>query len=260
MLTPVRPSAAVRAKYEQRLNAVIDEMSRSVLYWIRTEYRNNRPETVITARDDSPVHELQIAMTRLGRRWTRRFDELAESLANYFATSVRLRTDRSMQDMLRKGGMSVKFKMTAPMRDAFNAVRATNIGLIKSIPEQYLGQIETLVMQSVSRGRDLGALTKSLQHQHGVTRRRAARIALHQNNLATTSMRRARELDLGITEGTWLHSAGGKHPREKHVAFSGQRFKIAEGHDFGDGAGKVMPGELLGCRCTWRAIVPGFDD
>ena len=115
-------------------------------------------------------------------------------------------------------------------------------------------------MRSVQDGRDLGSLTAALTERDGVTKRRAARIAVHQNNQATTTMRVVRELELGCTEGEWLHSAGGKTPRPPHVAFSRHRFKIAEGHDFGDGAGKVRPGTEPGCRCTWAAIVPGFDD
>lgn len=261
MLAPViRPAAPIRAKYEARLLTLINEMNASVVYWIAAEWRGNEPETVIAGADETPVEALKVTLRRLGRKWIKRFDELSPTLAEYFAKSVKDRCDRALAEALRKGGMSVRFKMTPVMRDAFNAVHATNVGLIKSIPEQYLGQVETLVMQSVSRGGDLGSLTKALQHQYGVTRRRASLIARHQNNMATAVMRRARELDIGITEGKWLHSAGGKHPRAQHVAFSGKRFKIAEGHDFGDGAGNVMPGELINCRCTWRAVVPGFDD
>ena len=114
-------------------------------------------------------------------------------------------------------------------------------------------------MQSVSQGRDLAGLTKGLQKIHGVTRRRAQFIARDQNNKATAVMTRARHLELGITKAKWLHSAGGKQPREAHRHFSGQVYDIREGHDFGDGNGPVWPGTAINCRCVSVPIVPGFE-
>lgn len=145
------------------------------------------------------------------------------------------------------------------MRDAFNAVKAENVGLIRSIAQQHLSHVETLVMQSASQGRDLAGLTKGLQKIAGVTRRRAVLIALDQNNKATAVMTRARHVELGITHARWLHSAGGKQPRPKHVSFSGQVYDIRKGHDFGDGEGPVWPGTAINCRCVCVPIVPGFN-
>ena len=259
MLTPVRPAAPIRAKYDERLTALIGEMHRSIMHWVKAEYRRNTPETVIYARDDDPVKELQRALNTLGKRWLHRFDQLSESLAEYFAKAVRDRTDRSLMADLRKSGFTVRFKMTPAMRDAFNAVRAENVGLIRSIAQQHLAHVETLVMQSASRGGDLGTLSKALTKTYGVTKRRAAFIAHDQNSKATAALTRARHLEIGITKARWMHSAGGKVPRPAHVAFSGKVYDIREGHDFGDGEGPCWPGTPVNCRCVASAIVPGFD-
>lgn len=259
MLNPIRPAAPIRARYEARLFAHIDEMHRSILHWIAAEWRKNAPETVLFGKDESPVTALQAALNRLSRHWLKRFDDLAERMAEHFATSVRTRNDRALLADLRKGGFSVRFKMTGPMRDAYQAVIGENVGLIRSIAEQHLGQVQTLVMQSASQGRDLGTLTDALVKQHGVTRRRAAFIARDQNNKATATLARARHLDLGITKAKWMHSAGGKHPRPEHVHFSGKTYDIADGHDFDDGLGPVWPGTAINCRCVSVPIVPGFD-
>lgn len=259
-LSPIRPAAPIRAKYEARLLALVDEMHASIMHWIKAEYRKSIRPTMLYGADETPVKALQRELNTLGRRWTKRFDELADNLASYFAQAVRDRCDRTLLGDLRRGGMSVRFKMTAAMKNAFDGVRAENVSLIKSIAAEHLADVETMVMQSVSQGRDLAALTRDLTTIKGVSRRRAQRIALHQNNMATATMRGAREQELGITEGEWLHSGAGKHPRPAHKAFSGKRFKLSEGHDFGDGFGKVLPGQAINCHCTWRAIVPGFDD
>lgn len=257
MLKPIRAAAPIRAKYEQRVTAELAAMHRDLVREIEREWKRRQPETI--AKDEIPAKALQVVMAKAGRKWMRRFDDLAESLAEYFTAATRSRCDRALADMLRKGGFTVKFKMTGPMRDAFAAVRAENVGLIRSIASQHLAKVEMLVMQSVSQGRDLGQLTKALEKTYGLSRKRASLISRDQNNKATAVMRKTRETELGITEGKWLHSAGGKHPREKHVAFNGKRFKLAEGHDFGDGLGPVLPGVAINCRCTWVAVIPGFD-
>jgi uncharacterized protein with gpF-like domain len=260
MLSPIRPAAPVRAKYEQRLTSLIDEMHTSIVHWVIAEYRRNTPQTVIYGRDEEPVSALQSAIERLGRRWLKRFDTLADSLSDYFSKAVRDRVDRTLMSDLRKGGMTVRFKMTGGMKDAYDAVRAENVGLIRSIAQQHLGHVETLVMSSVSQGRDLGSLTKGLLKIKGVSKRRAALIARDQNQKATAVLTRARHVELGITKAKWLHSAGGRQPRPAHVSFSGKVYDIREGHDFGDGEGPSWPGTAINCRCVCVPIVPGFDD
>lgn len=255
-LKPIFPSAALRIKYEARLHAAIEEMHRSILHHVAAEWRRNTPETVLLGADETPSSAMQRVMNDMARKWLQRFDDLSGNLAEYFSKSILNRCDRTLQADLRRGGMSVRFKMSRPMRDAYTAIRAENVGLIHSIAEQHLSKVETLVMQSVSRGRDLKTLTQDLTHQFGISKRRAATIAMHQNNMATSTMRSVRERELGISEGIWLHSGGGKHPRPAHKAFSGERFNLSEGHDFGDGFGKVLPGQAINCRCTWRAVLP----
>lgn len=259
-LPPIRPSAALAAEYERALTAVTRELRDEISSEVSSAWRTTDPTTVLLAADDSPARVLQSTIARLGERWRARIAVLAPQLARHFATAVTDRCDRTLAHNLRKAGLSVRFVMTQAMTDALDAVIGDNVAQIKSIPEQYLGQVELLVMQSVQRGRDLWSLSKDLTARYGVEKRRARRLALRQNNLATTAMRTARELSEGYTEGDWLHSAGGKEPRHEHVAFSGKRFSLRDGHDFHNGEGRVRPGEPYGCRCTWRTVVPGFDD
>lgn len=260
-LTPIYPSAAIRDTYQRRLDAPIDRMSRDVTKQLTRAYRENEPVAyALYGQDASPARVMSSLVRALARKWQGQFDDLAPNLAQWFAKAVKDRCDRELAAMLRAGGMSVKFKMTAAMNDAFQAVKAENVGLIKSIPSQYFTQVETMVMQSVQNGRDVGYLAQQLQDRLGVTKRRAATIALDQNNKATSTMLRARQLSMGITEGRWLHSAGGKVPRPPHVAFSGKTFDLAKGHDFDDGEGAVLPGQPINCRCVWKPVIPGFDD
>ena len=253
MLDPVRPNAGLRAAYQRKLESRIEAMVRSVGFWLKAAYRANEPEM---AQDASPAMELRAAVRRMARRWQRDFDKLAPELAEYFARAAADRSDAQLMAMLKNRGMAVRFKATAAQNDAYQAVIGENISLIKSIPQQYMTQVEGSVMRAVQAGRDLDTLTKELAQHSGVTVRRAAFIARDQNNKATAVYNRVRQKELGIKEAIWMHSAGGKTPRPEHVAFSGQRYDIEKGA-FLEGKW-TWPGHEINCRCVSKSVIPGF--
>lgn len=232
-------------------------MSKSVEYWIEAEYKANPPAM---AQDATPATALRAAMRKLASRWVRTFNEAADRMATKFADRTSRYTDAQMQSELKRVGFAVPFQQTADMRDAYSSVVGENVALIKSIPEKYLTDVEGDIMRSVQAGRDLKQLSDKLQDRYDLTKRRAAFIARDQNNKATAVMTKARRLSLGINEAVWVHSGGGVHPRESHLKAGREkrRYNIAEGCEI-DGE-FIMPGELPNCRCTSRAIIPGFDE
>lgn len=259
-LRAVRPSAAVGAKYQTQLERVVSEMHRSLIFWLRAEYRKQAPrlaQDTVLALDATPARELRAAMRKLGRRWMAKFDGLAPKLADYFAKAASDRVDADLAAMLRDAGFTVKFKMTAAQRNAYEAVVEENVSLIKSVAEQHLKNVEGAVMRSVSTGRDLGTLARELEENYSVTKRRAAMIARTQNNMATATLTRTRQKEMGVTKAKWLHSAGGKTPRPEHVAFSGKTYDVDKGA-FLEGKW-TWPGVEINCRCVSVPIIPGFN-
>jgi uncharacterized protein with gpF-like domain len=226
VLPAVHPNVGLEAAYRRRLRALVEEMHRSFDYWLKAAYRRNEPAI---AQDEVPAAELQKAIDELTKQWRRRFKEGSIDLAKWFATKASRRSDDALRAILRRSGISVEFQMSPAMRDILRATIEQNVSLIKSIPEQYLTQVQGAVMRSVQTGRDLGSLAKELEEHYGVTRRRAAIIARSQNNLATSSMTAARQNEVGITKCKWLHSHGGKEPRRTHVAESGKEYNPAVG-------------------------------
>lgn len=254
----IRPNCGLEALYRQRLRKLVDRMHESFLYWLRACYRANEPELAQIALDAVPASELRKTLRKLGRRWQKQFNEAAPKLADWFAQEVEDRSNAELRNILKRGGYSVRFTMTAAMRDVMRATINEQVSLIKSIPQRYLTNVEGLVMRSVQTGRNLEQLTNDLEKQYGVARRRAATIARSQNNIATSTMTRARQTELGIEEGIWQHSHAGKKPRPTHVAMDGKRFPLRKG--MWDKAVKryVFPGVEPGCRCTSRPVIPGF--
>jgi SPP1 gp7 family putative phage head morphogenesis protein len=265
-LTPIRPSAALDAEFQRQLDALIAEMHRSLAYWLAAAYKAKPPEMAgdASVRDakeavnrkyeGSPSMVLQRVMRRLSQRWQKRFDTAAPKLAEYFSTEIAKRNDRALAAGLRKSGLSVKFKMTAQMNDVMRASMNEQVGLIKSIAQQHLSEVEGLVMRSVAQGGDLSTLSKQLEQRYGVTKRRASLIARDQNSKATATLQRVRQTELGIEEAVWKHSHAGKHPRPSHVAAEGTVYKIKDGLVL-DGE-RVWPGTAINCRCFSKPVLP----
>jgi uncharacterized protein with gpF-like domain len=259
-LRPVLANAGIAASYRRKLRAVIQEMADEYEAALTEQYEDKPP---VMARDATPARDLDRELRRLGDRWRKRINAAAPKLADWFRRAAQNRSDAALRKILRDAGMTVRFQMTAGMRDVVDAVVAQQVALIKSIPEQYHSQVSGLVQRSVTEGRDLSFLSRELRDRYGITQRRANFISLDQNQKATTALRRVRELDLGLEKedeknGIWLHSHAGKNPRPTHVKQHGKRFSVRNG--WRDPAtGKIIwPGTEPGCRCSWRIAVRGF--
>jgi SPP1 gp7 family putative phage head morphogenesis protein len=253
-LPAVRPSLGLEAEYRRKLVCLLDEMSASIEFWLKAAYRRHPPVMA----QDQPAVELRRAIRRMARRWMRRWNEAAWELGWFFATRAQDRADGLLQRILKRNGVTVEFRMTLAARDILNATVGAQVGLIKSIPQQYLQQVEQSVMRSVQEGRDLHTLSKELREHYGVSRRRAAFIAQHQNNMATASMTRARQTEIGIKRAVWLHSHAGIRPRPSHLRNHGKEYDVAKGWYDPDEKKRIWPGTLPNCRCTAKSVVPGF--
>jgi hypothetical protein len=201
------------------------------------------------AEDASPAQEIRKAFRKLARRWTRNWNAAAEKLAKFFALSAKSRNDAQIMAVLKKAGIAVEFQTTKAVRDIMHATIAQNVALIKSIPQKYLSNVETLVMQSVQQGGDLKTLTDQLQKQYKLTRNRAAIISQDQNRKAFSAFNRARLMELGIEESIWHHSHAGNQPRETHLNNDGNRYNVQKGWYDSSVGRHIHPGELINCRC-----------
>lgn len=251
-LGAVHPNAGIAARYQRHLDRLIAEMQADIDHAMALTWTEKR-----IAQDASPAVTLRAVMARLGRVWQGRFDKAAPELAGYFATAMRERSDATLRAILKRGGLSVEFRMTRAMSDAYQAVIGEQVGLIKSIASQHLSDVQGMVMRSVTAGRDIGALTSDLAARYDITRKRAALIARTTNNQATATFAKTRQIELGL-KAKWRHSTGGREPRPTHKANDGNLFDPAEGWVDPDVGHAIWPGELINCRCVSVSIVPGF--
>ncbi len=255
VLPRINPNVGLEMAYRKKLDAMIDQMHRSVSYWIKAAYRQNTPEI---AQDESPAMAMRRLMRQLTGHWNKQFAKLAKQFAPEFVRRNGRLSDQAFKKALKDAGFTVEFHLTPAVNDVMQASIGENVSLIRSIPQQYLTEVEGMVLRSVQAGRDLGALNQDLLDRYAITKRRAALISRDQNNKATSVINRARQLDLGITEAIWHHSHAGKVPRPSHVDMDGKVYKVAKGMWDEDEQAWVLPGQLINCRCQAKSIMPGF--
>lgn len=258
VLPRITANAGLEVAYRKKLDTMIDQMHRSVSYWVKSAYRQNTPEIAELASDESPAMAMRRLMRQLSSHWNKQFAKLAKQFAPEFVRRNGRLSDQAFAKALKDAGFTVEFSMTKSVNDVMQASIGENVSLIRSIPQQYLTEVEGMVLRSVQAGRDLGALSNELRDRYAITKRRAALIARDQNNKATSVINRARQLDLGITEAVWHHSHAGKVPRPSHVDMNGKVYKVAQGMWDEDEGEYVFPGQLINCRCTAKSIIPGF--
>lgn len=263
----VSANAGVIAWYKRRLKKELDEMHHSVCYWLEAVYKareseivgDNLPHESVIAADASPTASLLERFREVSRRWLKRWNLLAGWLAKSAIGKAKSTTDVSLKNAFKAAGFTVKFQASRELNTVSRALIAENVNLIKKIPQQYLSDVEGIVLRGVSMGRNLKYIREELDKRYDITTKRANLIARDQLDKATQAIQRTRDKEIGITEGIWVHMPGQKTSRETHIAMNGKQFKL-EGDDKGlydsDVGRNVLPSECPACRCVYRAVLP----
>lgn len=249
----VQPNAGTAARYRRALLAEIAKMVASVEDMVVARRESDPP---ILSQDATPSVEMRHMLDSLALKWGNHFADVAPSLARKFVLAQFDGTSNSMRQALKAAGWAVDFTMTPAMRDAFEASLAENVGLIKSIPSQYLQQVEGIVMRGYASGGDLHTMVREIRALYPKAKNRAVLIARDQSNKANAVITRARQKELQITEAIWMHSHAGKEPRPTHVRMNGKRYEVEKGMYDSAVQRFVFPGELINCRCTSRSVLP----
>lgn len=262
----VHPNAGVTAWYRIELQAAATFMARDLVHrlrdvWIATIATDAKPTKGAGFAAFRRQALMQQAISESAKKWSTKLDGLSLKLSLQFADKARTVTDASVARSFKTAGLTTKFKPTLAMKRATNAIVAENVALIRSIPVEFHQQVAKYVRKAIADGGDLAKLTATLQKRYGVTFNRAALIARDQNAKAKAMFERVRRKELGITDAIWQHSHAGEVPRPTHVAMNGLRYNVERGMFDPDPKVQafILPGELISCRCTSRAVIEGFE-
>lgn len=266
----IRPSYAIAAEYRRDLLQMVRDMAGEIHTEVMGIYRPYiEMQRAEMAGDASIVSLLMNAFRRLRDRWLG--VPKAQKTAERFVASIDTHVSGSLVRGLRdtygvekapeaekppeKRPEKPKRLKGADLETTMEAAVAENVGLIKSIPAQYLDQVQREVLQAVQEGWPLDRLSQALQHRYGVTKRRADLIAKDQCAKITEEVKEKRALAAGFTEATWWHSEGGRYPRKSHQRANGKRYELAKGCWIDNEY--IRPAQKINCRCFCTFHLPG---
>ncbi|WP_454691139.1 phage minor head protein [Achromobacter aloeverae] len=130
---------------------------------------------------------------------------------------------------------------------------AENVGLIKSIPQQYLDTLHGRVVAAVRKGTSLRDMTRQVRDTYNLPRNRAELIARDQIGKLNGDLTEYRQTNIGVKSYLW-RGVMDVREREEHVEREGEEFQWdtppPDGH----------PGQPIRCRCWAEPKLPLLDD
>ncbi|WP_310625792.1 phage minor head protein [Limnohabitans sp.] len=218
------------------------------------------------AEDASIAAAVKKVFSKLAARFDELFSLNAPKMAETMLNGVDKQSTTALHSSLSKltGGMSLKTSVVSgDMKQVIAASVSNNVDLIKTIASEYLDGVKQAVNRSIVTGNGLADLVPFLDAYDNKTRNYAKNLALDQTRKAYTGLNKGRMKKLGVKQFTWLHSAGGQHPRKEHQALSGQVFDLDDPPVIGVMYGEEvrgLPGHLPNCKCTMKPVIKFGDE
>ena len=147
---------------------------------------------------------------------------------------------------------------TEGLQDFIDLSVNKNVALIKSLPEEYLKSVETIVNNGVIEGKRFSDIAKEITARVGSANKKLANriktIAMNEVSTLNAQLSQRRSESLGITRGIWRTSED-ERVRTCHIKRNGKEFDIGKGL-FSSCDGKtIKPGQEINCRCTFSPII-----
>lgn len=267
--SPVHMNYAVTARYEAKLNALVQQMASQTRRELerlfkgdpaRAEYGQQKTigSATIPTADADVSSQARIKVNQLKQNFQQLFNRKARGLAEQMLNDCDKASASAVHQSLKElsGGLSLKTKfVTQPMQTVLKAHLAENVSLIKSIPQKYFLQIEGSVMRSITTGNGLQDLVPAIKKYNGMTLNRARLIAQDQTRKIYSNLNFERYDKIGIKEFEWVHSAGSNEPRPLHVDLDGQIFSLDNLPVIDDDGTRGIPGQLINCKCISKPVV-----
>lgn len=255
---PLYPNLSAASRYKERLDKLIDKMTADVEKQLKKLFDTDHAEAYF-ALDASISSQARILTNALANKFNDIFASLSKPLAEQMTGEAEKASSSALHGSLTQlsGGLTLKTSLlTDDIKDIMNATVTENVGLIKSISEEYLSGVQGAVMRSITTGNGLQDLLPYLEKHKGITKRRARVIAYDQTRKAFASINYGRMDKLGLKEFEWLHTGGSKHPRKLHQQLSGKIFSIDNPPIIDNNTGqRGLPSQLINCHCVALPVI-----
>lgn len=287
-------------KYQKTLNALIKRMTVETNAAVKALFISEAAAEHF-AQDENLPNYSQRVLRNLQDTFQKLFDSVAPKIADDFVNDVDESSEQSMSQLLLGvtaagvvQGLTNKSKNVLNNQTSvelgffpkstlkgkrvekiLNASISENVSLIKSIPREYLAEMEKTVMRAVTTGKGPNDIYKTAKSQLELSKdfkshlkntdekvnRRAKLIANDQTRKVYTGLNAGRMKNAGMDKFKWLHNGGSAKPRPYHLdTLNGNEYSLSDPPVIDPKTGeRGLPGQLVNCRCSMIPVISAED-
>lgn len=244
----VRMDRAAGNAYNVELQRLVREIKRDIDSRILPAIRSVEHQYIADGWPDVIAGIMDVVR---GRWESSQFNAIADRIARSFVMAAN-RTNQARNE--RDIGINA-IVGNQQLQDALDAATYENVQLIKSIPQQYLDRVGSIVNTNMRAGNRPSAIAKLLQDQFGVTERRAKFIARDQTAKINADLNQARQTAAGFEYFEWDDSDD-ERVRKRHdeiankVTAYGRGVYRWDNPPLSDSGVPIIPGSDYACRCV----------
>lgn len=269
-------SAPAAISYTREVNKLINRMAADYAMEMRQLYTSESSKEYFVedsvAMDASISSQSKKITDKLNKKWQKIFKEEGKNISKLMLAGIDKSSATALSVSLKElsGGLAINAgQVTKDVKEVVKSSFNANVKLITSIQEQYSNQIIGAVDRSIMTGGGLQDLIPSIEYalkdQARIAKNRSKNIALDQTRKAYNSINKARMESLGIKKFEWIHSGGGRDPRQNHKArwpngLNGGIFSFDDLPIIDEKTGeRGIPGQAINCKCRMKPVIE-FDD
>lgn len=245
---PIKNPASVGVQYNAEMQEIIKAIRADIDKRLIPLLRDLSPQYTTDAWPD----QITTALSALVDKWqSPDFRGIADRLAAQFVGGVNTWNAKKFGTDMKRFGIDV-FGDAPELNDFIRLSVANNAQLIKSIPEQYLNQVQSIVLSNVQAGARSSDIVKTLSDQFGVTKRRAKVIARDQTAKVNSALAQKRQMSVGFEYFQWIDSDDSR-VRSRHEAIANKVTAYGKGiyrYDnppLSDKGQPILPGQDYQC-------------
>lgn len=262
---PLRYNIASQDRYVGRLQRLTQAMTKEVEREVRKLFRKTEAK-VFFAQDASISSMARVLMNKLTVKYAKAFIKASTPYAESMVEEQSNQSKSSLGASLKKlsGGLTIKTDiMTGELSDILKASVAENVDLIKSIPQDYMKNVQGAVMRSITQpsGGGLKELTESIDSMLDTRNKqvlnKAKNVALDQTRKVYNNINAGRMKAVGVEKFIWRHSGGGQRPRPLHKdKLDGNTYSMDDLPIIDERTGeRGIPGQAINCRCFMEPVI-----
>jgi SPP1 gp7 family putative phage head morphogenesis protein len=244
---PVASGIAYNAQLQKLVRAVRKDINTIIIPMVKAL----EPQYVT---DGWSTDIMKVFGNLLGKWTSPEFVSAASKTADKFVKSVNNQNQNRFNRNADRFGIDV-FGDSPQLQDLLQASALDNTRLITTIPEQYLNNVQSIVMSNMRSGLRPANIAAQLQNQFGVTQRRATLIARDQTTKLNGEITKTRQNNAGFEFFKWNDSSDSR-VRTDHEDIANADIGYGKGvyrwddppkNDKGEA---IIPGQEIQCRCV----------